>query len=138
MNVFLWVVAIALAVLFAMAGVMKATRPKEQLVRQLPWVEDYSRFLEGVVESATRGGADQRALFAICYSFEMVVRHANPAFADVVRILAWTGARPSTICRVEAKHYLSDLKRERIRKKLDKDRKERAGKARESEAARAF
>jgi peptide deformylase len=34
--------------------------------------------------------------------------------------------------------YLSDLKRERIRKKLDKDRKERAGKAREPSAARAY
>jgi peptide deformylase len=34
--------------------------------------------------------------------------------------------------------YLSDLKRERIRKKLEKDRKERAGKARESSAARAY
>jgi peptide deformylase len=34
--------------------------------------------------------------------------------------------------------YLSDLKRERIRKKLDKDRKERAGKAREPTSARAY
>jgi peptide deformylase len=34
--------------------------------------------------------------------------------------------------------YLSDLKRERIRKKLDKDRKERANKARESSSARAY
>ena len=34
--------------------------------------------------------------------------------------------------------YLSDLKRERIRKKLDKDRKERASRARESTAARAY
>jgi peptide deformylase len=34
--------------------------------------------------------------------------------------------------------YLSDLKRERIRKKLDKDRKERAAKARESTSARAY
>jgi peptide deformylase len=34
--------------------------------------------------------------------------------------------------------YLSDLKRERIRKKLDKDRKERASKARESASARAY
>ena len=34
--------------------------------------------------------------------------------------------------------YLSDLKRERIRKKLDKDRKERAGKARETASARAY
>jgi peptide deformylase len=34
--------------------------------------------------------------------------------------------------------YLSDLKRERIRKKLDKDRKERATRARENTAARAY
>jgi peptide deformylase len=34
--------------------------------------------------------------------------------------------------------YLSDLKRERIRKKLDKDRKERASRARESNSARAY
>jgi homoserine O-succinyltransferase/O-acetyltransferase len=40
-----------------------------------PWQDDYGRFSEGVAEAAGRGGADQRALFAICYSFEMVVRH---------------------------------------------------------------
>jgi peptide deformylase len=34
--------------------------------------------------------------------------------------------------------YLSDLKRERIRKKLDKDRKERASKTREASSARAY
>jgi peptide deformylase len=34
--------------------------------------------------------------------------------------------------------YLSDLKRERIRKKLDKDRKERASKSREPASARAY
>ena len=34
--------------------------------------------------------------------------------------------------------YLSDLKRERIRKKLDKDRKERASKTREASPARAY
>jgi homoserine O-succinyltransferase len=39
------------------------------------WFDDYGRFSDQVVESAVRGGADQRALFAICYSFEMVVRH---------------------------------------------------------------
>jgi len=39
-----------------------------------PWVEDFSRFCDGVVDSATRG-EDRQALFAICYSFEMVVRH---------------------------------------------------------------
>ena len=34
--------------------------------------------------------------------------------------------------------YLSDLKRERIRKKLEKDRKERASRTRESATARAY
>jgi GMP synthase-like glutamine amidotransferase len=39
------------------------------------WVADYGAFSDHVVDSATRGGADRSALFAICYSFEMVVRH---------------------------------------------------------------
>lgn len=37
--------------------------------------------------------------------FDLVLKVSNPAFADVVRILAWTGARPSTICKVEKCHY---------------------------------
>ncbi len=44
-----------------------------------PWAEDYGRFSDDVVESAIRGGVDRRALFAICYSFEMVVRHFKVA-----------------------------------------------------------
>jgi uncharacterized membrane protein YphA (DoxX/SURF4 family) len=53
MNVFLWVLQIVLAAMFAMAGVMKATQPKDKLVEKLPWVEDFSantvRFI-GVLE----------------------------------------------------------------------------------------
>ena len=53
MNVFLWILQIVLAAMFAMAGVMKATQPKDKLVEKLPWVEDFSattvRFI-GVVE----------------------------------------------------------------------------------------
>jgi predicted tellurium resistance membrane protein TerC len=53
MNVFLWILQIVLAGMFAMAGVMKATQPKEKLGEKLPWVEDFSagtvRFI-GVVE----------------------------------------------------------------------------------------
>lgn len=37
--------------------------------------------------------------------FEQVLRVSNPAFADLVRALAWTGARPSTVTRIEARHY---------------------------------
>jgi uncharacterized membrane protein YphA (DoxX/SURF4 family) len=53
MNVFLWIVQAVLAAMFVMAGLMKATQPKEKLAPKLPWVEDFSpgtvRFI-GVVE----------------------------------------------------------------------------------------
>lgn len=38
-------------------------------------------------------------------TYEQVLRVASPAFCDLVRILAWTGARPSTVIRIEARHY---------------------------------
>ena len=40
-----------------------------------PWAADYGRFLDGIVASAARGGEARQALFGVCYSFEMVVRH---------------------------------------------------------------
>ena len=53
MNVFLWVLQIVLALMFAMAGVLKSTQPREKLQGSLPWVEDFPtstvRFI-GVVE----------------------------------------------------------------------------------------
>ena len=42
MNVFLWILQIVLAAMFALAGVQKSTQPKEKLVTRLPWVEDFS------------------------------------------------------------------------------------------------
>ena len=42
MNVFLWIVQALLVAAFVMAGVMKATQPKEKLAPKLPWVEDFS------------------------------------------------------------------------------------------------
>jgi uncharacterized membrane protein YphA (DoxX/SURF4 family) len=53
MNVFLWILQIVLAAMFAMAGVQKSTQPKEKLVTRLPWVEDFSAGtvrLIGIVE----------------------------------------------------------------------------------------
>jgi len=41
----------------------------------MPWADDYGRFCDGVIDAAAQEDAEQRALFAICYSFEMVVRH---------------------------------------------------------------
>ncbi|MGW3725036.1 DoxX family protein [Streptomyces sp. NPDC000851] len=55
MSIFLWIVQAGLAVMFAMAGVMKSTQPKDKLVEKLPWVADFSpgtvRFI-GIVEFA--------------------------------------------------------------------------------------
>ena len=42
MNTFLWIVQAVLAAMFAMAGVMKSTQPKDKLVAKLPWVADFS------------------------------------------------------------------------------------------------
>ncbi|WP_405883805.1 DoxX family protein [Streptomyces sp. NBC_01136] len=55
MNIVLWIVQAVLAVMFAMAGVMKSTQPKDKLAKKLPWVADFSpgtvRFI-GIVEFA--------------------------------------------------------------------------------------
>ncbi|MGW0808949.1 DoxX family protein [Nonomuraea sp. NPDC002799] len=55
MNVFLWILQAVLAAMFAMAGVMKSTQPKEKLEPRLPWTADFSagtvRFI-GIVELA--------------------------------------------------------------------------------------
>ncbi|MET8437967.1 DoxX family protein [Streptomyces sp900116325] len=59
MNIFLWIVQAVLAVMFAMAGVMKTTQPRDKLVEKLPWVADFSpgtvRFI-GIVEFAAALG----------------------------------------------------------------------------------
>ncbi|EYF07910.1 hypothetical protein [Chondromyces apiculatus] len=40
-----------------------------------PWTFDLARFFDETVESTIKGGVDQRAMFAICHSFEMAVQH---------------------------------------------------------------
>lgn len=42
MDIVAWVLQVLLAVLFGMAGLMKATQPKEKLATNLVWVEDFS------------------------------------------------------------------------------------------------
>ncbi|WP_328437093.1 DoxX family protein [Streptomyces sp. NBC_00444] len=59
MNVILWILQALLAAMFAMAGVMKSTEPKDKLVEKLPWAADFSpatvRFI-GIVEFAAALG----------------------------------------------------------------------------------
>ena len=42
MNIALWVIAVVLAVAFAGAGLLKLTKPKEELAESMDWVEDFS------------------------------------------------------------------------------------------------
>jgi uncharacterized membrane protein len=42
MNTALWIVQGFLAIIFVIAGVLKTTTSKEKLLKQLPWVNDYS------------------------------------------------------------------------------------------------
>ena len=42
MNIALWIVQALLALLFAMAGLMKLTQPKEKLAAQMAWVGDFA------------------------------------------------------------------------------------------------
>jgi GMP synthase-like glutamine amidotransferase len=43
------------------------------------WAADYGALLDGIIDAQSRGGGDRRALFGVCYSFEMVVRHFHLA-----------------------------------------------------------
>lgn len=42
MNVILWIVQILLALAFLAAGLMKLSRPREELAKPMPWTEDFS------------------------------------------------------------------------------------------------
>ena len=42
MNIAIWVIQGLLAVMFTMAGAMKATQEKEKLAEKMPWANDYS------------------------------------------------------------------------------------------------
>ena len=42
MNVVVWVVQVLLGLMFLFAGVSKALRPREELRKQMGWVEDFS------------------------------------------------------------------------------------------------
>ena len=42
MNTALWIVQCFLALVFITAGTSKTITPKEKLLKQLPWVKDYS------------------------------------------------------------------------------------------------
>ena len=42
MNTALWIVQGLLAAMFTFAGITKSTQPREKLMKQFPWVNDFS------------------------------------------------------------------------------------------------
>ena len=49
MDTAAWIVQALLALAFLMAGVMKATQPREKLAERMTWVEDFSpRIVKGI------------------------------------------------------------------------------------------
>jgi uncharacterized membrane protein len=93
MNVVLWIVQGLLAAMFAMAGVMKSTQPKDKLAGRLPWVEDFSpatvRFI-GVVELAAALGLILPAVTGIA---PILTPLAATGLAVVMVLAAITHAR---------------------------------------------
>lgn len=87
MNIVLCVVASALAVLFAMAGIAKATQPRDKLLKQLPWVEDVPQPLVRLI-----GVAEFAAALGLIL----------PAAFDVVPILTPTAATGLAVMMVLA------------------------------------
>lgn len=57
MNIALWVVQGLLTVIFLMAGFMKVSQTKEQMVGRAPWVEDFSLGAIRVIGTAEILGA---------------------------------------------------------------------------------
>jgi uncharacterized membrane protein len=42
MNTAMWIIQGILAAMFAMTGIMKSTQSKDKLIKNLPWVDDFS------------------------------------------------------------------------------------------------
>lgn len=65
--------------------------------------------IKGLIELPEGGSRGGDAVWTD-KTYNMVIKYSNPAFADVVKILLMTGARPITICKVESIHYQKELK----------------------------
>jgi uncharacterized membrane protein YphA (DoxX/SURF4 family) len=57
MNVVPWIVQGLLAAMFLMAGVTKATQPRDKLTARLPWVNDFSTPIVRLIGTAELAAA---------------------------------------------------------------------------------
>lgn len=93
MNIFLWILAIVLAVAFLLAGLTKLTQPKEKLVTSLGWVEDYPIGLTRFIGAAEVLGAIGLILPAAVNVAPILVPIAATCLAVVMVLAAVVHAR---------------------------------------------
>jgi uncharacterized membrane protein len=93
MNVFLWILQAVLALMFAMAGVQKATQPKDKLVTRLPWVADFSQGTVRLIGIAELAGALGLILPAATGIAPVLTPLAAAGLAVIMVLAAITHAR---------------------------------------------
>jgi uncharacterized membrane protein len=93
MNVFLWILQAVLALMFAMAGVQKATQPKDKLVTRLPWVADFSQGTVRFIGIAELAGALGLILPAATGIAPVLTPLAAAGLAVIMVLAAITHAR---------------------------------------------
>ena len=93
MNVFLWILQAVLALMFATAGVQKATQPKDKLVTRLPWVADFSQGTVRFIGLAELAGALGLILPAATGIAPVLTPLAATGLAVIMALAAITHAR---------------------------------------------
>ena len=93
MNLALWIVQTALGAVFALAGVMKTTQPREALAKNLPWVEDVSTGTLRLIGATELAGAAGLILPAVTGIATWLTPLAACGLASIMVLAAITHAR---------------------------------------------
>ena len=102
MNILIWIITALLAAIFAMAGIMKLTRSKEQLVNSgLGWAADYPPAAIRLIAAAELLAALGLILTAQFGIAEILVPLAATGLAiPVIAVLVWSVAAVSAARRL--------------------------------------
>jgi len=92
-NLALWIVQAALGAVFALAGVMKTTQPREALAKNLPWVEDVPTGTLRLIGGTELAGAAGLMLPAVTGIATWLTPLAACGLASIMVLAAITHAR---------------------------------------------
>lgn len=93
MNIALWIVQVALAAMFAMAGVTKLTKPRADLFDQLPWADDFSDTTVKTIGAAELAAATGLILPALTGIAPVLTPLAATGLAIIMILAAITHVR---------------------------------------------